>query len=291
MSYHRQTYLLPADLEDAAAALLAAAGSLGFQSFNESDGMVRLEAYFPGGTAPLPRLPFPAATLLQEGALPDADWLAPWREGAKPIPVGERFLLDPREPDSPGEIPPDPSPAEGEAAAGRFLLRLPARRAFGTGSHESTRLVLEHLEAMEIRGRRLLDIGTGTGVLAFAALRLGAAHAVGTEIDLEAALVAGENRRLNGLFPTLMAAPLGALAPRGRFDIALINIIPEHILPDLPLLPPLLKADAEAVFSGILAERGEWMLGELARHGFQPQAERHAAEWVAYRGTFAASAP
>ena len=288
MSYLRQTYLLPADLEDAAAALLSTQGCLGIQTFEAGEGMARLDAYFPAGTTPRPRVPFPAAQLFEESELPEADWLAPWREGARPIEVGERFLLDPREPDG------EPDVSREELANGRIHLRLPARRAFGTGSHESTRLVLEHLETLSaeglLAGRRVLDVGSGTGVLAFAALKLGATAAVGTEIDLAAALVAGENRRLNRLQPTFLTAPLSALQPCAAFDLALINIIPERILPEVHLLPPLLRSGAEAIFSGILSERGEWVRGQLREHGFITVAERTAAEWVAYRCRFRSEA-
>ncbi|HEY4593776.1 MAG TPA: 50S ribosomal protein L11 methyltransferase, partial [Thermoanaerobaculia bacterium] len=181
MPHLRRIYVLPPDLEESAVALLWLAGTLGVQSTTDADGRVHLEAWFPLEAEPAEVLP--GVELERQETVPDADWFAAWREKARPFPVGRTLYLDPREPDDvPIEIP-----------DGRRLLRLPARAAFGTGSHESTALVLELLEDADLRGRRVLDVGTGTGVLSFAALLWGARSVVGFDVDPASPVHARDN--------------------------------------------------------------------------------------------------
>jgi len=215
----------------------------------------------------------------------DVDWLARYRESAKPFPVGNRLWLDPREPDQPSDQPADGAPIE--TPSGRYLLRLPARSAFGVGSHESTRLALELLEdlaaAGEVAGRRTLEVGAGTAVLSFAALLFGAARAVAFDLDPGAPIHARDNSLLNGLFPHHFAGRLAALAPGARFDLLLVNVLPEEILAELPDLVARIAPGGELVFSGILAERGDEILARVAKLGLVERGRRTAAEWIAFR--------
>jgi len=151
---------------------------------------------------------------------------------------------------------------------GRTLLRLPARAAFGIGSHESTSLALELIETLDLTSRDVLDAGTGTGVLSFAALLAGARRAVGYDIDPASPFHARDNSRLNGLAPVLFAGLSGALRQSPRFDLALINIVPEQILPEMPGLVRLLRPGGELILSGILAERGRQVLDRMRGLGF-----------------------
>jgi ribosomal protein L11 methyltransferase len=278
MTTTRLTYLVPAEREDDVVAELWEAGTLGVQVLAAGEpGTVRLEAYFDGpGPGKLPG-ELPGAQLLGSEPVPPTDWLAPWREAARPFAVGERWWLDPRDPDLPG------AGGDDDVPPGRRLLRIPARAAFGTGSHESTRLVLELLDAMDLAGRRVLDVGTGTGLLAFAALLSGARSAVAFDADPAAPCHARENARRNGLALPLFAGTAAALSAEARFDLALVNVIPEEIAADLPHLAALLAPAGEAIFSGILAAAGPRSLAALAAAGFTPFAERADGEWVAYR--------
>lgn len=271
MPHLRRIYALPPDLEEAAIAVLWMAGTLGVQSTTTADGRLRLEAWFPLETEPIEMLP--GVELEIEETVPDADWFATWRERAQPFPVGRTLYLDPREPE-------DASP---EIPDGRRLLRLPARAAFGTGSHESTSLALELLEDANLQGRRVLDVGTGTGVLAFAALLFGARSVVGFDVDPASPFHARDNSALNGLHPRLFAGRLAALRERPRFDLALVNVVPEQILPEMPDLADLLLPDAEAILSGILAERGRQVLDRMRGLGFVERDRRAAGDWVAFR--------
>jgi ribosomal protein L11 methyltransferase len=271
MPHRRRIYLLPPDLEDAAVAVLWMAGTLGVQSSSAADGRLRLEAWFPPDSEPFEMIP--GAELEVEDTVPDADWFATWRERALPFPVGRSLFLDPREPE-------DATP---EVPEGRRLLRLPARAAFGTGSHESTSLALELLEDADLKGRRVLDVGTGTGVLAFAALAFGAASVTGFDLDPASPFHARVNSALNGLHPRLFAGRLAAIRERPLFDLALVNVVPEQILPEMPDLAALLVPNGEAILSGILAERGRQVLDRMRGLGFVERDRRAAGDWVAFR--------
>lgn len=272
MPHLRRIYLLPPDLEESAVALLWMAGTVGVQSSTGPDGRLRLEAWFPID-APAAEEMLPGVELEAEEPVPDVDWFAPWREKAQPFAVGGSLFLDPREPEDAAPAVPD----------GRRLLRLPARAAFGTGSHESTSLALELLEETDLEGRRVLDVGTGTGVLSFAALLFGAASAVGFDIDPASPFHARDNSALNALRPHLFAGRLAAIRPEPRFDLALINVVPEQILPEMPDIVRLLRPGGEAILSGILAERGRQVLDRMRGLGFTERDRREAGDWVAFR--------
>jgi ribosomal protein L11 methyltransferase len=282
MSYLRQTYLVRAgEEEDALVAGLWEAGTLGVEVIAEGDGRVRLEAYFPAGGGLVAGLG--GVEVAGEVVVEEKDWLAPYRERALPFRLGRRFVVDPREPSEEAAV--------GEE--GRWLLRLPARRAFGIGSHESTRLALELLEEAELGrggGVRVLEVGTGTGILAFAALLLGARSVVAFDVDPVAVFHARENGALNGFAapraPRLFVGrvdSLGALADSERFDLAVANAIPEEIANDLPEVVGRLAVGGELILSGLLAERADELLARLEALGLAELARRSAGEWAALR--------
>lgn len=283
MRYSVLSYLVAAPLEEVVTALLWEAGTLGIETREERDGRVRVEAWFGGEVAadPLAGRAIEGVEPLGARRVAESDWLAVYRDKARPFALGRRFWVDPREPGEAAEVP-----------AGRLLLRLPARTAFGIGSHESTRLAVELLEETAVAGRRVLDVGTGTGVLAFAALTLGAASAVAFDVDAGAMIHARANAALNGYRPALFAGVTESLARTARFDLALVNIIPEVIVPEMPGIARLLGGEAggaggasggEMILSGILAERGDWLLDHAAAAGFRERARRQAGEWIAFR--------
>jgi len=275
MPHLRRTFLLPPALEEIFVADLWLEGTLGVLSANEPDGRLRLEAWFAMGSPAWEPGDWPerGVRLAGEETVEEQDWLASWRSQARPFPVGRTFLLDPREPE---EGLPD-------VPAGRRLLRLPARAAFGTGSHESTSLALELLETMDLSGRRVLDVGTGTGVLSFAALLGGAALAVGYDVDPAAPFHARDNSRLNRLRPLLFAGRLAALRDEPLFDLALVNVVPEQILPEMPGVAARLREGGEAILSGILRERGRQVLDRMRALGFLEADRRESGDWVAVR--------
>ena len=278
MSYLRRVYSLPAELEESLIADLWQAGTLGVSTESEPDGRLRLTAWFEPEAPPPPGIEHSFhISHISDDELPDTDWMAEYRRRAVPFPLGRTLLIDPREPEE--------AETAATVPAGRRLLRLPARTAFGIGSHESTVLALELLEDAKLSGRAVLDVGTGTGILAFAALAWGAARVVAFDADPVAILQARANSRLNGLHPLLFAGRAAALAP-GPFDLVVVNVVPEEILPDLADLLPLLAPGGALILSGLLAERAPKVAARLAACGLRETGETgrlSRGDWTALR--------
>jgi ribosomal protein L11 methyltransferase len=203
--------------------------------------------------------------------LPDRDWLSRYRSVARLFNLGSRLTVDPREPGSGFEAPADD----------RFLLRIPARQAFGTGSHESTRLVVEWMEQLTLRGQSVLDLGAGTGILSFVALLFGASSVVALECDPVAALLARQNQGLNQLRFPVLAGRISCLAPRPLFDLVVVNVLPDAIEPDLAGLVGVLRPGGRGIFSGLLADQERGFRSMMEGYGLLVLDRRERGEWVA----------
>lgn len=247
--YHKRSFQVPDPLVDVVVAELWARGILGLELI-EGNGQTRIDAYFekrpPAPLLEEERWRRRGVLPLGEGWLDDQDWLKSYREWTRPFPLGAHFVVDPREPQAAAD------PAE------RILLRLPARRAFGIGSHASTQLAVEALEELPLERRRILDVGTGTAILSFVMLHRGARWVVGFDREVEAVLVAHENRRLNDSWPALFAGRLAAIGSQASFDLIVVNVLPERIAAELEALVSLLEPDGRMVVSGLLeSERSQ----------------------------------
>lgn len=220
-SYYRLSFELPVEQQDLFSVELFALGALGLV-VEEARAATRLVAYC---SDPLPEgLALDGESwaergirILERERFRAQDWLAEHRAACRPIEIGERFLVDPRE------------PGRAVAMDGRVLLRVPARRAFGTGSHESTRLILEWLEDLDLRGLYVLDLGAGSGILSLAAMSLGAGAVVGLDIDPVASFVSREIVRLNAHLVPEPANPAGRFRPLFGPD----GVAPPRQMPDL----------------------------------------------------------
>lgn len=200
--------------------------------------------------------------------IPEADPLAVFRAASRPFAVGERFWIDPGE------------PCDSRAPAGRIALRLPASTAFGTGGHESTRLALLCLEEEPLEGLEVLDVGTGSGVLALAAAALGARRAVGLDTDADAVLVARENLRRHsfGIRVSLLAGDAGAVA--GVFPLVLANLLPEEFLAAKTIVLRRVAPGGRLILSGLPLDEEEAMLARLRSRRWSLAGRRAEGEWA-----------
>ncbi len=200
--------------------------------------------------------------------IPEGDPLEAFRAASRAFAVGERLWVDPGELNDAG--PP----------AGRVALRLPASRAFGTGGHASTRLALVALEEEELAGRAVLDVGTGSGILALAAAALGARLAIGLDTDSDAVFVARENvlRHPFGARVGLYAGPLAAVS--GAFDLVVANMLADEILPEASRLLARAGKAGRVLLSGVTREREARILGKMRTGRWKLAGRRTEKEWV-----------
>jgi len=254
-----------AEAAEIAAAEAFAAGAVGLEEREGGEpDAVMLLIYAPAPQAEAVRAAVAAASGVRVvGAAepcPAVDWVEAWREGLVPIVISAELVVR-------------PSSAAHELRPGQSELVIDPGQAFGTGSHESTRLALELLAALprSLRvGASVLDIGTGSGVLALAALRLGAASVVGFDVDPVAVAVARENALRNGLAGRVcfFAGILDALVSR-RFDLVLANLLKRELLPLLPAIAGRVRPGTHVLISGLLAAEGEEVLAGLAKAGLR----------------------
>ncbi len=198
------------------------------------------------------------------------DWENAWKQYYHAIPVGEKLVV---------------APSWEHCDSRRIILRLDPGMAFGTGTHETTLLCLEALEREVKGGETLLDIGTGSGILAVGALLLGAGQAFGIDIDPMCVKVARENAQRNGVSGRFKAKQ-GDLASQvgGQYNLITANIVADAILRLAPALPPLLAPGGLFVASGVLCERAEEVRAALEAAGLAGTEIREKNGWVAILG-------
>ena len=201
------------------------------------------------------------------------DWSNSWKANFKPLRVGRRLLIVP----SWEEVQPRPDD---------LVLHLDPGMAFGTGGHETTRLCLELLEQImdnmpTLLTPSVLDLGTGSGILAMAAVQLGAGRVCAVDIDPDAVEVARENLAINGLLEQVECSttPLESLS--GSFDVILANILAEELVRLAPCLAERLAPGGSLVLSGILEEKERLVRSGFALQPLEYLATLQAGEWVA----------
>ena len=299
--YHRLRIRIPSeppDLEEIVSAWLWERGTAGIEFQAGEAGESVLVATFEAEKLPVEgeledlAALVPGCDVGDFGPVEDRDWLAAWREAAEPIPLGARLVVDPREWDSSVvDLPPTLSGGSGAegASAERFVLAIPARTAFGVGSHESTRLAYELLEATPLAGKRVLDVGCGSGILAMAALLLGARAAVGFDFDPAAGLLAGQYARHNRLAPAFYTGTVAALVPpasdAARFEVVVLNVLPHEIAAELGQVIDQLAPAGDLLVSGVLATEAAAVTRAIESLGCEAAGEIRAGEWVGLRFT------
>ena len=203
----------------------------------------------------------------------DSDWENNWRAYYKPIEVGEKLVVVPAW----EETPP----------GGRIPLRLDPGLIFGTGSHPTTRMCLAALEKYAAPGKRVLDLGCGSGILGIGALLLGCASCLGADVDPKAPEVAAANAALNDIGADrftvyagdiLSDASLRRSLGRG-WALVLANIVSDVIIPLSSFVGDFLAPDGVFICSGVIDGREDEVASALRANGFSVIAHHREEEW------------
>ena len=207
-----------------------------------------------------------AGTVEVQG-IEEADWENGWKAFYHAMTLGRRLAICPS--------------WESIDEPGRAVLRLDPGMAFGTGTHETTALCLVALDELVQGGERLLDIGTGRGILAIAALLLGAAKAEGVDIDPMCVRTAGENAALNGVSDRFVVE-IGDLSDKasGQYDLITANIVANAIKQLAPQIPALLAPNGTFIASGIIDEREDEVAQAIRAAGLAVREIRRDNGWV-----------
>ena len=218
----------------------------------------------------LPRRPF--ADYFGESAvkhLSTADWAEAWKAHYHPLRIGERLIISPS-----WEKPP--------IQPGDQVIWLDPGMAFGTGTHPSTQLILRLLEKMLHRGDVMLDVGTGSGILAIAAVKLGAGRVIATDIDPEAVRTAEENARLN-LVREKLTLFVDSVPDAGTYPLVAANILADVIARLLlhENLADRVAPDGVLLLSGIIQQRREVVALALRATGMEVIETLEDGDWLA----------
>ncbi len=216
-----------------------------------------------------------AGLALSVAPLPDVDWEQSWKENYPPQEVGRRLLVL-------------PCWLAEDYRGDRLPVILDPGLTFGTGAHPSTRMVLEQMERLVTPGASCLDLGSGSGILSIAALRLGAERAVGVDIDPKAEDIARENAACNGFGAPAFTALTGSVTADRRlmerlagehWDVVLVNIVADVIVSLAPVLPRLLGEGSVLICSGILDTRLPDVTVALTAAGLQITSTQAQEDW------------
>ena len=205
----------------------------------------------------------------------DKDWINNWKEYFHSFRIGNIFIVPSWEDDTP--LPTD-----------EIVLHIDPGTAFGTGLHETTQLCIEELKKHLKPGDTLLDIGTGSGILSIAACKMGAGHALGTDLDPCAIDAVAQNKAANGVGDEDFELIIGNIIDdenvqkrcKTGYDLITANILAEVLIPLAPQAIRHLKPGGIIITSGIIDEKEDAVKEALERAGFIVTDIRHKGEWV-----------
>lgn len=211
----------------------------------------------------------------------DSDWENNWREFYKPIEVGNKLVVVPE--------------WETVDNSDRLQLKLDPGLIFGTGSHPTTKMCLAALEDYAAKGKRVLDLGCGSGILGIGALVLGCDECIGCDIDPKAPDVACSNAALNGIGKDTFNVYAGDIISDAGirkilgtgYDIVLANIVSDVIIPLSAHVRGFMKDDAVFITSGIIEGRQDEVKAAIEKNGFKITAHYNEEEWHCFTAVIA----
>ena len=231
--------------------------------------------------AGLSRLERAAAQLglpMSVSKMAETDWEESWKDNYPAVEVGENLIVVPY--------------WAAQETGGRIPVILDPGLTFGTGAHASTQMVMEFMEQYTAKGFRCLDLGSGSGILSIAALRLGAASAIGVDIDPKAESIARENAAYNGFAAPEFTALTGNVTEdtalmntlqQQTYDLVLVNIVADVIIGLAPILPAFLTQNSILLCSGILDVRLPDVTAALERAGLEIAEIKAKEDWRSIR--------
>ena len=202
--------------------------------------------------------------------LNEEDWSQSWKQYYKPIPLGKVTIV--------------PAWEKYDAKDGEIVIKMDPGMAFGTGTHETTRLVMRIMQDVIKGGERVLDVGTGSGILSICASKLGAKSCNAYDIDPVAVKVAKENAEADGCTNiTVGVSDLlrGVDKSEGKYDFCVANIVSDIIIRMMPDISDYITDKAPLILSGIIMDRADEVRECVKKHGFTIEREEKENDWVA----------
>ena len=195
------------------------------------------------------------------------DWSQKWKEHWKPTKASEHVVIC-------------PSWEECTRKDGDILITLDPGSAFGTGTHATTQLCIQAIEKYLKKGDEVADIGTGSGILAIAAIKFGASHAIGIDNDPLVIDVAKDNAQMNCVFNKIDFSHATADMLNEQYDFVCANILHNILAEIMGDLKNIMKPQALMVMSGILDEKKQMVLDAVEEHGLKVVEIMHQEQWV-----------
>ena len=199
----------------------------------------------------------------------EEDWAESWKQYYKPIPLGRVTIV--------------PAWENYDAKPGEVIIKMDPGMAFGTGTHETTRLVMKIMQDEIVGGERVLDVGTGSGILAICASKLGARSVNAYDIDPVAVKVAKENALADGCGNITVGVSdllAGVDLSGGKYDFCVANIVADIIIRMMPDMDGCLKEGAPLILSGIIADREGEVVRCCEKHGYRVVKRESENDWV-----------
>ena len=275
MKYFEVDFTISPYSADASDVLAAMAGEAGFETFEETEtglkGYVQQSLFDVSALkAALEDFPFEDTTIgydIREAE--DRDWNEQWeQEGFEPIIISDNLIIHD------GRHLPDSTPD--------IAIEIDAKLAFGTGTHETTRMICSTLLELQPKGR-VLDCGTGTGILSICALKLGAQEAVGYDIDEWSVDNARHNAVINHVdnrFTSLLGDASILNKVEGTFDLVMANINRNILLNDMPQFVSKMNADATLILSGFYTDDCQILIEKAQTLGLSLRQQKEDQQWA-----------